>query len=381
MSEVHRVRGFSVQLLRALRFASSAERSAWLPGLLETVQSTLGVKVAYLGEAGADGCIRTAWVGGKLVERRGDRLQGVARRVVTQGATFLENEIQRRSPFRTTTDGWPDYSIAGYAAVPVPRPAPVKAWLSACRVKGDAILDPEAMELLHLAAEALGTALGNEERWRELQELAMTDGLTHIPNYRYLREALEREIGRATRVGEVFSVVMVDVDHLKKYNETHGHLAGSELLQRLAYLLREEIRESDMVAKYGGDEFLLILPRTDAQGGWLLGDRVRSSITARLRGRNDETVSCSFGVASFPADGAEFETLMSSADRALFQAKTQGRNQVVGRYLEAQGDPAEAPPAESSVAAVSDPARSAEAPRRRRMDLERRGESRRRDAA
>lgn len=329
MSELHRIRGFSVHLLRALRFASTAERSAWLPGFLETIQGTLGVKLAYLGETGSDGSLRTACLNGKLVVRRGDRLQGVARRVVTQGSTFLENEIQRRSAFRTTTDGWPDLAVLGYAATPVPRPAPARAWLTVCRVAGDPPLDADAMDLLSLAAEALGTALSNEDRWIELQHLAMTDGLTHIPNYRFLREALDRQIARASRIGEVFSVVMVDVDHLKKYNETHGHLAGSELLQRLAYLLREEIRDTDTVAKYGGDEFLLILPRTDAQGGCTLGDRIRDCIATRLRGRHDEAVSCSFGVASFPEDGMDFETLMSAADRALFQAKSQGRNRVV----------------------------------------------------
>jgi len=114
------------------------------------------------------------------------------------------------------------------------------------------------------------------------------------------------------------------------YNEAHGHLAGSALLKDLARVMRESVRGPDTVGKYGGDEFLLILPRTRSAEGVDLCHRVRRRIEERLRGEGGEVISCSFGVATFPGDGCDFESLIGAADRALYRAKHGGRNTVVG---------------------------------------------------
>jgi diguanylate cyclase (GGDEF)-like protein len=159
-----------------------------------------------------------------------------------------------------------------------------------------------------------------------------------VYNYRFLKAALRREVERAARYGHVFSVIMIDVDHLKLYNEVHGHLQGSEVLRRLAAILAGSSRAIDLVAKYGGDEFLIILPQTRADGAMIMGGRICESVAAATFPHcrcGDMTVSV--GVASFPEHGTTMETLLAAADEALFRAKRAGRNCV--QVAEAPGHP------------------------------------------
>src|SRR5262249_9733491 len=110
-------------------------------------------------------------------------------------------------------------------------------------------------------APLFAAALDNLRRFGQAEELSITDCLPGVYNYRYLRSALDRETARAQRFREEFSIIMLDVDHLKEYNDVHGHLQGSEVLRRLARVVLSELRATDMLAKYGGDEFVIILPQ------------------------------------------------------------------------------------------------------------------------
>jgi diguanylate cyclase (GGDEF)-like protein len=245
------------------------------------------------------------------------------------GVVHLEPEIRRGSVFRARSDGVDGMRAAGFAAGPVPVIQGPPSWLVLLQTVQGSTLGPPTLLPLELAAEAAAIALGNESRWRRLETLAMTDGLTRVPNYRFLRRAVDTEVSGALCHDEVFTLVMVDVDNLKMYNEAHGHLAGSTLLRDLARIMRESVRRTDTVGKYGGDEFLLILPRTRPAEGVALCERVRRRIEERLRGEGGEVISCSFGVAGFPGDGCDFESLVCAADRALYRAKHGGRNAVV----------------------------------------------------
>lgn len=358
-TEQTRQHGFAAALLGALGPGDPDDR---LLAVLGAVQAEIGAAYLVLGETISGGVRRRIAHGGRLAERTGDRLLGVGRRVVTE-LSCLENELGPATPFRAATDGCSGLDVIGYAAVRVPsRDRP--AWLLAGRTAGSAAFTNATLEALELTARAVASLLETAAQIEELEQLSFTDALTHIPNYRYLRVALDAELARSARRAEPFTVVMVDVDNLKRYNAEHGHLAGSELLQDVARLLRVSIRATDVVAKYGGDEFVVILPRTHPEGGLVLSERIRKRIATELRGRHGERLSCSFGVAACPIDGTTFETLMSAADRALYGAKRGGRNRVF--VTEALGSVGLGPtPSKNGV----------EAPARRRGRVSRRSPS------
>jgi diguanylate cyclase (GGDEF)-like protein len=163
-----------------------------------------------------------------------------------------------------------------------------------------------------------------------LRRLAATDDLTGAMNYRALCLALRLQVRRAAERRAGFSILMADLDHLKDYNERHGHLGGSELLRRVGALLMRAVRPGDIVAKYGGDEFVLILPGTDEAVAGVIAERVRRAISSRaFRGAERGTITLSVGLAHYPSDGQTPKTLLRAADRALFAAKRMGRNRVL----------------------------------------------------
>ena len=316
-------------LLRSLELRPEEGRESWTFRLLEALARATGAGAAYLGEASAAGWTRYTWREGRAHTEAFSRLYGLAERMAHAGAAHLEPEIRRGSVFRARSDGVEGMHAAGFAAVPVPVSQGPCSWLVLLRTAQGTPFGPATLLPVELAAEAAAVALANGARWRRLESLAMTDGLTRVPNYRFLRRAVDAEVSRSISHDEAFTLAMVDVDNLKMYNEAHGHLAGSTLLRNLARLMRESVRRTDTVGKYGGDEFLLILPRIRPAEGVGLCDRVRRRIEERLRGEGGEVISCSFGVAGFPGDGCDFESLVCAADRALYQAKHGGRNAVV----------------------------------------------------
>ena len=194
----------------------------------------------------------------------------------------------------------------------------------------DKALSEEELELLQMLAGVASTAIRNLYTYQRTEALALTDELTRLYNFRFLKAALRREIERASRYGQVFSIIMIDVDHLKRYNDDHGHLGGSELLRQLAAILSQSSRAIDLVAKYGGDEFMVILPQTRLEGAVTMASRIRSAVASTAFPHcNPGDMTVSVGVASFPQHGDSVETLVGAADRALFQAKRNSRNCVV----------------------------------------------------
>ena len=166
-----------------------------------------------------------------------------------------------------------------------------------------------------------------------LRQLAITDGLTGLYNHRYFKEFLMRELDRAKRHRLNVSIVMIDIDHFKHYNDTHGHQAGDELLKQIAQLFKDNIRKIDLAARYGGEEFALVLLETNKRAGSVVAEKIKNLID-EYPFMHEETqpngkVTVSMGVASFPEDATEFDDLIRIADQRLYQAKQRGRNQVV----------------------------------------------------
>jgi diguanylate cyclase (GGDEF)-like protein len=176
------------------------------------------------------------------------------------------------------------------------------------------------------------------ERNRELHELSITDSLTGLYNRKHLMEVLTKEVARAERYQRPLAVLMIDVDHFKLYNDTCGHLAGDEVLRNIAAIFRGCLRESDCVGRYGGEEFLIILPETVADDARRIADRIRSRLAEENFPADSKPVNITIsgGIAIFPGNGRSPESLLRSADAALYQAKNHGRNQVVSAASEAE---------------------------------------------
>jgi diguanylate cyclase (GGDEF)-like protein len=150
---------------------------------------------------------------------------------------------------------------------------------------------------------------------------------------------LQRAFKQSVRYGHSMSVVMIDSDNLKQINDKHGHDAGNRLLQHLVRCIREQLRGSDVMARFGGDEFILLLSETNNKGAQEMAERIRKAVeTSRFDIRGGDTnVTVSLGVASYPEDGGNLEIILDKADKAMYRAKQQGRNKVVA-YID--GEPA-----------------------------------------
>jgi len=179
-------------------------------------------------------------------------------------------------------------------------------------------------------AQVVETTMADNAR---LEQLAQTDPLTQLLNRRALTERIATEMERALRYDATLALLMIDLDHFKRVNDTHGHLVGDDVLRDMGELLRGMIRTNDIVARYGGEEFLVLLPETDDAGAEVFAERIRQAVEAASFARDAMTeplrMTCSIGVALFPAARVETaEDLLARADSALYRAKADGRNRV-----------------------------------------------------
>jgi diguanylate cyclase (GGDEF)-like protein len=170
--------------------------------------------------------------------------------------------------------------------------------------------------------------------------LAETDDLTGVLNMRGFAIAASRLVAQASRYDRPVTVLMIDSDNLKAVNDTYGHDAGNLLLRQLARVIQAELRVSDVLARYGGDEFIVLLPETSPEGAVLVAERIREEMAAMPLDTGGQQVQCtvSIGAASLPGDGVSLDAIVARADRAMYQAKSGGRNKVVrfGEHRPAQ---------------------------------------------
>ncbi len=181
--------------------------------------------------------------------------------------------------------------------------------------------------LLHTVADQLAVAVNQAHLFAQMQQQALTDGLTGCYNRRSFELQLERDLHLATRMRQPLSLIMLDLDHFKYINDQAGHEAGDAALCMLADSLRAELRAVDTPARFGGDEFVIILPQANAEGAMLVAERLRKRIE-KMEVTGFGRATASFGVASFPAHASSRDTLVVAADRALYHSKRNGRNRV-----------------------------------------------------
>jgi diguanylate cyclase (GGDEF)-like protein len=180
--------------------------------------------------------------------------------------------------------------------------------------------------------DQMATAIGNARLYQNAKHSSITDGLTGLFNRRHFQERLMAEESRSKRHRHPFSLIMLDIDHFKNYNDTCGHPIGDKALTIIAQLVKAQVRDIDIVARYGGEEFVVILTETDKAGAWKVAERIRKRVAdhkfphAQVQPHKRLTVS--LGVACFPEDADDYKAVVERADEALYMAKKLGRNQV-----------------------------------------------------
>jgi diguanylate cyclase (GGDEF)-like protein len=182
-----------------------------------------------------------------------------------------------------------------------------------------------------VCAEQISLAIANAKLRDQLRDQSIRDALTGMFNRRYMLETSRREFSRAARSGQSVSILSMDIDHFKKFNDNHGHDAGDTVLRAVADCLKASFQNEDVVCRFGGEEFVAILPGTPIEAAAQRAEEVRAKIEAtvvRYVDGNLPRVTISIGVASFPQSGDNFQSAMKAADEALYSAKDGGRNQV-----------------------------------------------------
>jgi len=200
---------------------------------------------------------------------------------------------------------------------------------------------PQDEDLILTYTFQTGLAIENARLQEHTRRLAVTDGLTDLFNHREFQRRLEDEVKRCARYARCCSLLMIDIDHFKHFNDTYGHPVGDQVLRRVAGILQENTREMDAPARYGGEEFVVILPETEGEYAAVAAERIRKAIAGtpfcQSEGREGLAITVSVGVAAYPEDAATREELISHSDRALYIAKRSGRNRIC-RYEKSMMD-------------------------------------------
>lgn len=213
-----------------------------------------------------------------------------------------------------------------FVVVPILSQGEFLGMVHLCASKNLERFTPRDIRLIKVFAVQLGAAVKNAQ----LYEQAITDGMTKLYLHRYFKQRLDDEIKRATRFKRKIAMIMVDIDHFKHLNDNYGHQTGDEVLKRVASILRRAVRTHDLPARYGGEEFALVLPETDMAGAVAVAERIRRSIENEIIEFDGAVIrkTASFGVAVFPDCADDMDSLIKSADVALYWSKEHGRNQV-----------------------------------------------------
>lgn len=292
------------------------ERAAtWIPApCWALVFSDDAGQLSVVAERGLDPAMRTA-------------VHQIARSVINRGEDFVTADLSQ--DVRVTER----VAAAALAFPLVSRGRRVGALvgLDAKPSSREPRLSEVVARALRTLVEPAAVALDNALRLRRAEALSVTDDLTRLYNSRFLNLVLRRETKRATRSVRPLSLLFIDLDGFKTVNDRHGHLAGSRALVEAAAVIRGSARETDVVARFGGDEFALVLPDTGAEGAYAVGERIRERIAAHRFLAGDGLglqLTASIGVATLPDVAVSAEELVQAADTAMYRVKDRGKNGI-----------------------------------------------------
>jgi len=255
--------------------------------------------------------------------------EGVVGDAAARGETIYVPDVEKDSRYLHYKGH--KRSVGSFLAVPLRAKGRVVGVMNLNRPEKAAFQEQEIRIAEAIAAQA-GLAIQNARLYAQMLELSYTDALTGVPNRRQLFQRLEQEWTRSLRFGDDLSVLMIDLDHFKLVNDVHGHAVGDAILRGVALVLKRNVRKVDTVARFGGEEFCVVLPRVTKTEAVEIAEKLRRSVSqAPLEGAPGQEplfATISIGVASYGADATDSAALLEQADRALYEAKRSGRNAV-----------------------------------------------------
>jgi diguanylate cyclase (GGDEF)-like protein len=299
---------------------------SWAPGwwplsIWAVVTSDVDGQVSVLSERGVTSDLAPS-------------VQAVGGWVMHSGEAFASGDLRREDRLPG-----PSAAVAAIGFVLSGRDQPVGALVGLERQPSasDLTFAPRVRAAWTELLAPAGLALDNALRLEKAEALSVTDDLTRLYNSRFMNLSLRRETKRAGRTGTALSLLFIDLDGFKAVNDTYGHLSGSRALVEAADVIRGCARESDVVARFGGDEFAVILPDTDCDGATMVAERIRDRIAAHSFLTSDQLnvrLTASVGIATLPDVAASADELVQAADRAMYKVKVSGKN---GIHLAAEG--------------------------------------------
>lgn len=257
--------------------------------------------------------------------------EAIAGWVVREGQPVLLEQARADPRFSPRFDEVVGRRTGSVLAVPLRSKGRVLGVMELLNPEGQRAFDPEDLRTLSALADYAAIAIENARNFERIRELTLIDDHTGLYNARHLYRSLESEVARSRRFGRTFSLIFLDLDRFKMVNDRHGHQAGSAVLKEVGEVLRTALRAMDVPVRYGGDEFVVLLPEADRGQAFAVAERLRRSIneTAFLEDRGLRIrVTASFGVATFPDDAATPEDLLRLADSAMYRVKETTRDGI-----------------------------------------------------
>jgi len=319
-------------LLDSIRdLTSTLAVSEVLSRLLGRALEHLASEIGSILTLDAHGALKIAVARGLPEEVvRTTRLQsgeGISGHVAATGESLLINDIEHDPRFARANHE--RYYTNSLLSVPIVFRGSTRGVINVNNKSSRQVYGESDRRLLEALAGHAAVALLNAQRYEALLERAQHDALTGLANHGHFRSALEAELSRASRYEREVSVVMIDVDFFKAFNDRYGHLAGDQALVQVARGIQQYCRTSDLAGRYGGEEFGVLLPETPIEGGQAFGEKIRANIESLAFGpRDDARLTISAGVATYPRDGETPRDVLEAADKQLYRAKSLGRNRV-----------------------------------------------------
>ncbi len=260
--------------------------------------------------------------------------EGIAGWVAQHNKPLLVNDVHKDPRFAARFDKTSSFHTRSILAVPLAFKGRMLGVIELVNGSGDGPFDEEDLRILSTVAEFSAIAIENAQNFQKVQELTVLDDHTGLFNSRHLKRQLDQEVVRATRFGHPVSLIFFDLDHFKLVNDTHGHQAGSRVLFEVGKLLTGTLRSTDVPVRYGGDEFVILLPETSKDQAMDAARRIGRMIASQPfladRAFGPLALTASLGVAAFPDDAREADELLRKADEAMYRVKAERRGGVAG---------------------------------------------------